>query len=101
LLEPLFITFLQKVYGVLQLHSNECPQEAAFRRILLSGGGGLLRHLDRLIAANLGLPVVRIGTPVAPFVGGLNEAGVTAYAPLLGATALRAWDLKRHDRMVA
>ncbi|MFZ2956651.1 MAG: pilus assembly protein PilM [Candidatus Ozemobacteraceae bacterium] len=102
ILEPLFITFLQKIYGVLQLHANECPQEAAFQRVLLSGGGALLKHLDRLIAANLGLPTTCLSASIAPLIiGGMPESKVTSFAPLLGAIALRPWDQERFDRMVA
>ncbi len=102
-LEPLFVQFLQKLYAFLQSHTAEFPNEGCFRRIVLSGGTGCLRHLDRLIVANLGIPVTPIGAmfdAIGPH-GPLSPEDKGLWAPVLGDLALQPWRIDRFDRVAA
>lgn len=109
-LGPLFNELLTKIYNVLQMHTVEVPQEGTFRRIILSGGGSAFRNFDRLIAANLGLPVTTLGQLLKPMVSSasgpssgspLAEDVLSAIGPMIGGLHLQAWRSNRFDRMVA
>lgn len=101
--EPLFVNLLQKLYAILQAHAAEVPNEGCFRRIILSGGTACLRHLDKLIHANLGIPVVALGTlfEMAGPTGPLGVAEKTQWAPIVGDFLLQPWKLDRLDRLAA
>jgi hypothetical protein len=105
ILEPLFSDFLQKTYRFLQTHSADNPAEGSFRRILLSGGGSNLRHIDALITGNLGLPTTFLGALTAPTTATgetpLPRDQANTLAPLLGALYLKPWNHEAQERMVA
>lgn len=103
LLEPLFTELLQKVYALLLLHSSEVPSEASYRRIILSGGGSLMRNLDKLITVNLGLHVIRTSQLFQGecSTGSLDPQTISEISPSLGGIALQPWRVKNFERMVA
>ncbi|MBF0409473.1 MAG: pilus assembly protein PilM [Candidatus Riflebacteria bacterium] len=103
ILEPIFAELLKKIYECLQTHSQEFPQEGAFRRILISGGGAALKNFDRLLHGNLGLNVIRLGTlfgVVGPR-GPLQADEIGSIIPLLGALLLEPWNINRMEKLVA
>lgn len=102
-IEPLFIKLLQRLYAFLQAHTAEFPNECCFQRIVLSGGAACLRHLDKLIVANLGIPVTTIGNLFESRGPGgtLNLLEKTQWAPALGDLALQPWRLDRFDKVAA
>ncbi len=103
-IEPILADMLNRIYGVLQQHAAEFPQEGAFRRMLLCGGGCAPRNLETLVAANLGLPVVRLGSllnVVAPGGRTLAAPGMVGLEPALGALLQKPWRHDRQDRLVA
>lgn len=104
LLEPVFADFLQKLYGLLLLYTNEHPEDSRFARIVLSGGGARIKNLDRLIASNLGLETILLTREVAAtFENVAIPVGesIESLAPLIGNLLLEPWRADRHERIVA
>ncbi|MBF0545699.1 MAG: cell division FtsA domain-containing protein [Candidatus Riflebacteria bacterium] len=103
ILEPVFAELLKRIYEGLQTHSQEFPQEGAFRRILVSGGLSAFKNFDKLINGNLGLTVIRIGTlfsVIGPN-GPLLADEIARIAPLLGGILLRPWKIEKLEKLVA
>jgi len=102
-LEPLFVDLLQRLYAFLQSYIAEFPNESNFQRVVLSGGSSCLRHLDKLIAANLGIPVTSIGTLVeaSDRNGPCATNEKAEWAPVLGDLAMEPWRLDRFDRVAS
>jgi len=103
LLEPLFATILQKIHGVIQVHSLQSPKEAAFRRIVVSGGGSCLKNFDKLISSNLGIPVFKAGQCMDFFddvkLGDIDQR--CCVAPLIGACFRESWKTEHFEKVVA
>lgn len=102
-LEPVLGKLLQKIYGVLQLHAVESPQEGAFRRIFLSGCGGNLSNMENLIASNLGIPVTKAGNLIecTTSTGIVSPEVKSQISGSLGAIFLQTWRKDRLFRMTA
>lgn len=102
--ESVLIDLLQKIYGFLLLFSNDHPEESGFLKIIISGEGTRIKNLDKLIAANLGIPVVNIISEIELLVSELvlpEAETVSTLAPILGNLQLMPWQLGRFDRVIA
>ena len=102
--EALLADFLQKVYGLLLLFSSEHQDESGYSRIVISGGGALIKNLDRLITFNLGIPTTTIGRELEPLKSGLNlpaREQLETLAPVLGNLILQPARRDRFDRVMA
>lgn len=104
LLEPVFADFLQKIYGFLLLYTNDHPDDAAFSKIVISGGAARIKNLDRLIAGNLGVETLCIskdlaGQPASQLV--TENESFESTAVVLGNLLLEPWNLEHHERTMA
>ncbi len=102
-LAPLFTDLLQKLYGFLQMYAGECPEEAAFRRIVLAGSGSHMKNFDRLVSSNLGIICLSVSQflKFAPGTPEVDARAKVSFFPLFGNLALTPWNLERFDRLMA
>ena len=104
LVEPMLADFLQKIYGLLLLFSSEHQQESGYSRIVISGGGALLKNLDRLITFNLGIPTTTVSSELEHLKKHLNlpaREKLETLAPILGSLILQPTRRDRFDRVMA
>jgi rod shape-determining protein MreB len=75
---------LSSILDAIRVTLERCPPELSAdlvdRGLVMSGGGSMLRGIDRLIAEHTGLPVHRADDPLSAVAEGtgvvLNELGV-------------------------
>lgn len=73
-LQESLTTIVQSVKGALEQSPPELASDIAERGIVLTGGGSLLRGLDRLISQETGLPVVVADDPLTCVARGGGKA---------------------------
>ena len=73
-LDPVAEVLVRSVLEVLERTPRPLAADIAAEGILLTGGGGLLRGLDRLLAERTGFPVVRPEDPEGAVVLGLEKS---------------------------
>ena len=73
-LDPVAEELVQGVLELLERTPSELAADLASEGILLTGGGSLLRGLDRLLAEKTGFPVVRAEDPEGAVVLGLEKS---------------------------
>ena len=103
-LEPVFASFLQQAYGQLLLYTSENPEQSGFARITISGGGAVIKNIDRLIAYNLGISTTKISDELKHLqqMPGLPDGEtLETLAPILGNLLLEPVQRDRFDRVMA
>jgi len=102
--ESLLADFLQKIYGQLLLFTSENSEESGYSKIVISGGGALIKNLDRLITFNLGIPASTISNELkqlASIPGLPAQERLETLAPALGNISMQPVRRDRFDRVMA
>lgn len=103
-IEDVMADFLQKVYGQLLLFTSENPQETGFARILISGGGALIKNFDKLIGYNLGISAGTISKEFKDIQQASelpDGESLEILAPMLGNLSLKPVIRDRFERVMA
>lgn len=102
ILESVFASLLQRIYGYLLLFSNDHPEETGFTRIVLSGGGSRIKNIDKLISANLGITTTLLSQELEgklKIVGKEAFQDIELFMPLFGNAMLKPWLTDRFERI--